>query len=459
MAGRGPQPARSRDDDVVHRLTRLAAALAVGAASLLVGVRPAAATNDPYWPQQWNVRKIHADTAWSVTRGAGTRIGVVDTGIDFGHEEFANGKVVASVSCIGSGGTPAGCHGDAQDDNGHGTHVAGTAAAPADNGRGIAGVAPDASLVVVKALRGDGSGSDTDVGAGILWAAQQGATVINLSLADTTSLLGQLLGSSSPIESAIRQVWARGVVVVVAAGNDAGCGAGGQSQNYGTLPALVVTATGPEDELACYALPLGTAQWGVAAPGGDGTAPSRQVVSTYWFPGRVNSYGNAEGTSMSAPHVAGVAALLESQGLRGISVVDRILSTTDPVSCGAGCHGRVNAARAVGSGPPASAAVAVGPASAPTRPSAPTALTAAPPPPATTGAPAATSQPTPVTVPTASPAEPSEQVLKTATPRTSLAADRRRPYPAAGLALLLALGTGGATALKIRRISRPGAGR
>jgi subtilisin family serine protease len=142
----------------VHRVARLVAALAVGGASLLVGVQPAGATNDPYWAQQWNVRKIQADAAWPVTRGAGVRIGVVDTGIDIGHEEFAGGKVVASVSCVDSGGTPAGCHGNAQDDNGHGTHVAGTAAARADNGKGIAGVAPDASLVVVKALGPTGRG-------------------------------------------------------------------------------------------------------------------------------------------------------------------------------------------------------------------------------------------------------------------------------------------------------------
>ena len=442
----------------VHRVARLVAALAVGGAGLLVGARPAAATSDPYWAQQWNVRKIQADAAWSVTRGAGIRIGVVDTGIDIGHEEFGGGKVVASVSCVDSGGTPAGCHGNAQDDNGHGTHVAGTAAARADNGRGIAGVAPDAGLVVVKALRSDGSGTDTDVGAGILWAAQQGATVINLSLADTTSLLGQVLGSSSPIDAAIRQVWASGVVVVVAAGNASSCGVGGPSQNYGTLPAVVVTSTGPEDELACYSLPLGSAQWGVAAPGGDGTAPARQIVSTYWFPGRANSYGNAEGTSMAAPHVAGVAALLESQGLRGINVVNRILSTTDAVSCGAGCHGRVNAARAVGSGPPAPTPAPAGSTPAPTHPTAssvPTASAAAvvPPPSDTTEAPTITG---PLAPATSLPAPAPEQALPAVRPRTPFVADRRRPYSAAGLALVLVLGMAVAIAVTTARLRRDG---
>src|SRR5207249_1805493 len=121
-----------------------------------------------------------AEAAWTRTTGAGVRIGIVDTGVDLDHEDLA-GKVVASASCAGSKGDVAKCTGTAQDDQGHGTHVSGIAAAIKDNGKGVSGVAPNAELVVAKVLGKAGTGSSEDVIGGIKWVVDHGAKVVNLS--------------------------------------------------------------------------------------------------------------------------------------------------------------------------------------------------------------------------------------------------------------------------------------
>src|SRR5438132_872377 len=154
-------------------------------ASLLVSLiaQPAWASNDPLFAQQWGLAQIGAPTAWATTTGSGVRVGIVDTGVDLTHEDLA-GKVVESTSCVGAAGDPAKCQGSAQDDQGHGTHVAGIIAATRDNNLGISGVAPDAQLVVAKALSAQGAGSIADITAGIKWVVDHGARVVNLSLGD-----------------------------------------------------------------------------------------------------------------------------------------------------------------------------------------------------------------------------------------------------------------------------------
>src|SRR5437868_4855227 len=124
------------------RARRLIAAMVVTAMG--VGLAPAGsarADDDGEVRSQWALTQVGAPQAWALTTGAGLRIGVVDTGVDIGHEDLA-GKVVASTNCIGAAGVPARCSGTGQDDNGHGTHVAGIAAAVRGNGLGIAGIAP-----------------------------------------------------------------------------------------------------------------------------------------------------------------------------------------------------------------------------------------------------------------------------------------------------------------------------
>lgn len=319
------------------------------------------ATYDPYFGEQWALQAIKAPTAWAVSTGAGVRIGIIDTGIDLGHEDLA-AKVVAATSCVGSNGNPGLCGGSAQDDQGHGTHVAGIAAAITGNGVGVAGVAPDAQLVVVKALGANGSGALNDVNAGIEWAVDHGARVINLSLEADTGQVVALPGQS--LVQGIDYAWQHGVIPVVAAGNSTPSLFG--PQGYAGIPAVIVGATGPADEVAWYSSPLVNAQWGLVAPGGDsrgsngqascaGALAARCIVSTGWFAGGTNQYADDEGTSMAAPHVSGVLALLLAQGLSPQQAVNRLLATADKIPCGQSCAGLVDAAAAVGAPTPAAA--------------------------------------------------------------------------------------------------------
>jgi hypothetical protein len=205
-------------------------------------------------------------------------------------------------------------------------------------------MAPDAHLVSARAVSGDGSGTDADVGAAIRWVVDHGASVVNLSLgAEATSRVAFGPGFSSGVEYA----WSHGAVPVVAAGNSS------QSPNFGNLHMIVVAATGPTGALAGYSNHLTGAHWGVAAPGGasDGN-PYDDVVSTY--PG--NMYATIAGTSMSAAHVSGAIALLRAKGYGRDDAVQRLLATA--VRCDGCGTGRIDAAAAVGAGaaPPPSAA-------------------------------------------------------------------------------------------------------
>ena len=349
---------------------RLGVLLALGLAVSGTAARATAGANDPVFEQglQWGLEHIGVPQAWATSRGDGVTIAIVDSGIDLGHEDLS-GKVVAQTSCIGTGGDSGKCSGSAQDDNGHGTHVAGIAAATTDNHRGVAGVAPDAKLLVVRVLTNtcgnDGcsaTGTSGDVAAGIRWAADHGADIINLSLGGGT--LQGALGCA--FCDAIDYAWSKGVISVIAAGNDSLLPAG-----FGNEPAVVVTATTRDDARASYSNAssgiLQSARWPVSAPGGEGETDKadcatggtpKGVLSTYWISGHQNEYACLAGTSMAAPHVSGVLALLLAQGRTPQGAVDRLLATArdlgtpgrDP-SFGVGI---IDAAKAVGPAPPAS---------------------------------------------------------------------------------------------------------
>ena len=382
---------------------------AAAVVTLALMAAPASATNDPFWDRQWGPALVGAPEAWATTTGAGVIIGVVDSGIDLGHEDLV-GKVAAATACVGTGGDPSRCAASpsaAQDGVGHGTHVAGIAAASKDNGKGIAGIAPDARLAVARVFEGSSASLD-DVDAGIRWVVDNGARVVNLSLGGGGGLLGSLLGGGggSSLAPAIEYAWSRGAVTVLAAGNTNFLGLG--SANYGTVNAVVVGATGPNDQPASYSSPIGNAKWAIAAPGGDvsrgGTAAA--IYSSFVRPGVANDYAFLEGTSMAAPHVSGALALLLSRpGTTNARAVEILLATANrSVRCGANCAGRLDVAAAVAA---TGATPAPVPPAAPVPPPAPVTPAIAAPRPAPappTAPPPTTPTTTPVPPPPADPA-------------------------------------------------------
>ena len=238
------------------------------AAGLLLS--PAGASNDRDYGKLWNLEKIGAPDAWSRTTGAKVRVGIVDAGIDLAHEDLA-GRVVAATSCLKSKGDPAQCTGNGQDDVGHGTHVAGIVAANRDNGIGVAGVAPDAELVVAKVADSGGGISIEDANAGIRWVVDHGARVVNLSLGDFIFVRTAAFGTR--LAEGIEYAWKKGAVPVIASGNSDLFGAGVGSQDYGELDALVVGSTGPDDLVADYSSPRAT-------PSGRSSPPAAPATAT-----------------------------------------------------------------------------------------------------------------------------------------------------------------------------------
>ena len=329
------------------------------------GASPAGgpATGDPLGPAQWGLAQIKAPGAWARgARGAGVTIAVLDTGADLSHPDL-QGKLVGGTDYVKVGD---GCAGP-QDENGHGTHVAGIAAANTGNGIGVAGVAPDAKVMPVRVL--DAEGAEPSEGAvydAIRWAADHGADVINLSLADLP-LQGTLDGTSADAEAAVDHAWSKGALVVAAASNESFplC-------NYPAAArhAVCAAATDSRGLPAAYSnFPNATTgAVGVRAPGGEGSPIfceySGDVWSTVW-PGDgtdsiedcpVKGYETFAGSSMAAPHVAGVAALLAGRGLSNAQIVECLRRTSsrggssDPVFG----YGIVNADAAVASCAPGS---------------------------------------------------------------------------------------------------------
>jgi serine protease len=326
---------------------RMAAALAFVALMVLTAAG-AGASDDRFFTQQWNLAQIGAPDAWSRSTGAGVLIGIVDSGIDPSHPDLA-GKIEAFADCIGGS-----CReGPARDSDGHGTAVSGIAAAKTGNGAGIAGVAPDARLIVARVLGPDGTGVTEDINRAIQWVVDKGARVVNLSLGEPDLVIVSRLGT--PLRSGVEYAWTRGAIPVLASGNyDELSGTG--SANYGDLHAVVVGATDKAGKVPGYSTSLGNAQWGLVAPGGNGRGPGDDVISP--IPGA--RYEWVAGTSMAAPHVSGALAVLLAQGLSPSAAVDRLLGSLDhSVPCGLGCRGRLDLKAAVAAAvPPSSTTVA-----------------------------------------------------------------------------------------------------
>jgi len=237
--------------------------------------------NDPEWPKQWGPAKMEADYAWNITTGdPSVLVAVIDTGIDWNHPDLAANYVPLGYDWANNDPDP-------MDDYGHGTHVAGTVAAVVNNGVGIAGLA-QVRIMAEKVLDEGGSGSLSDVTRGIVHSVDQGAKIINLSLGSYVK--------SNLLHEAVKYAYDRNVLVVAAAGNDAT-----SVKHYPAAydEVVAVTATDESDNPASF---TNYGDWVEVA------APGVRIYSTFWD----DSYVYASGTSMSAPHVAGVAALIWS---------------------------------------------------------------------------------------------------------------------------------------------------
>ncbi|MFV0318134.1 MAG: S8 family serine peptidase [Microthrixaceae bacterium] len=243
-----------------------------------------AVTNDPLIGDQWSNEKVPYTTVWQCGRGAGIDIAVLDTGVDRTHPDLAGHTTTGGSSLGGQGSVVPG--GGGTDPHGHGTHVAGIAAATADNSTGIAGVAPDATIIPVRVLDASGSGFNVDVAAGITWAADAGAEVINLSLGGPNQ--------AASVANAIAYATSKGVVVVAAAGNG---GVNGAPQYPGADNRTIAVAS-VDSNLAVSTFSTRGNYVDIAAPGGS-------ILST--VPGAL--YTTKSGTSMATPFISGVVAL------------------------------------------------------------------------------------------------------------------------------------------------------
>ena len=287
-------------DQVVGRLAALRARADVRVAEV---DRPVAAQYEPLRDLQWNLDRIRIDGSREhAPRADGQVLAVLDTGVDATHPDL-EGVVLPGWDALGQTDGRTDAHG-------HGTHVAGIAAALADNGREIAGVAPGLAILPVRVLDDAGLGAASDVAAGIHWAVANGATIVNLSL-----------GSREPsdvLADAVRSAVAQGVVVVAAAGN--------LSDDRPVWPAAMrevigVTATDDADGLPPFAS-HGT--WV------DLAAPGTGILSLHPTPSLRTMMS---GTSMAAPLVAGVAALLRAREpeLTPAMVRSRLVYTSEDI--------------------------------------------------------------------------------------------------------------------------------
>ena len=276
-------------------------------------------SNDTYRSKQWALNTLRAESVWKKSTGARVVVAVVDTGVSANHPDL-RGHVLSGKDFVAPGTS-------ATDENGHGTHVSGIIAAVAGNGRGIAGLAKNSRILPVRVLDAQGSGYSDDVANGIIWAADHGANVINMSLGSTQS--------DSAEEAAVAYAISKNVVVVAAAGND-GCSRGlllGIGSTKPSYPAaysgvLGVGAISSNGALASYS---DCGSWV------DVVAPGSGILST--MIDRPNSdlgctagagYCTLSGTSMATPYAAATAALEIAKlgtGWRQSTVRSRIQSS------------------------------------------------------------------------------------------------------------------------------------
>ena len=249
--------------------------------------------NDPEYSKQWNLRSINVEAAWDETKGSGVTVAVIDTGIspvpDLKDTKFVKGYDFVNDRI------------EAYDDAGHGTHVAGTIAQSTNNGYGVAGVAYEASLMPLKVLAASGGGTVADIAEAIRYAADNGADVINMSLGGS--------GESKLMEEAIDYAYQKGVFLVAAAGNS--------SQNSASYPARYphVIGVAALDSVGVKA-PYSNFGAGVDISAPGGSEAGKILQETIDPETNEAVFVGYQGTSMAAPHVAGVAALVKATGVK-----------------------------------------------------------------------------------------------------------------------------------------------
>ena len=326
--------------------------------------------NDPKFGSQWNIAKLGLPAAWDITKGsASVTIAIIDSGIAINHEDL-----------VGRYGSRADV-----DDYGHGTQVAGTAGANTGNALGMAGVCRLCTLTSYKVLDSTGSGTDAALASAIVAAANDGAKVINMSLG--------AYGASSTVQDAVNYAWGKGAVLIGAAGND-----NTTTQFFPAAGANVISVGGSTSSDA----KVSTSNYGswvkVVAPGLGITVPTM-----------AGSYTLASGTSIAAPHVAGLAGLIFSANpaLTNVQVVNLILTNVDVVAAG----NRINACKAVAGAAGTTCATATtstttttpAPTVAPTATPVPTIAPTVAPTPVPTVAPTVAPTPAPTATPTPAP--------------------------------------------------------
>lgn len=238
--------------------------------------------NDPLLSQQWGLTRIGAFDAWNITQGSpSVVVAVIDSGLDFSHPDRP-ANLVPGYDFVDDDAIP-------DDQFGHGTHVTGIIAAATDNGQGVAGVAPGVSIMELRVLSSSGVGNEYDVGRALEFVTDPGhpARIVNMSLGGNTN--------DAFMQQAVADASAQGALLVASAGN-------APSLSPPVYPAaypgvLAIGAIDSSDSVASFS--IRSSYTFLAAPGVS-------IYSTY----RGGSYGYLSGTSMAAPHVAGVAALM-----------------------------------------------------------------------------------------------------------------------------------------------------
>ncbi|MEA2650862.1 MAG: serine protease [Chloroflexota bacterium] len=288
--------------------------------------------NDPKTAGQYSLDRMRVRDAWSLSKGGSGVVAVLDTGVQANHPDLV-GRVLGGYDFVNTDS-------NAGDDNGHGTWVAGIIAANPNDGYGIAGISWSDKILPVKIMSSTGTGDTADLTAGIIWAANHGATVINMSVGG--------FPAAQYVQDAVNYAWGKGVVLVGAAGNN--------NREETFFPAsftnvVSVSATQVNDEFA---------NWSSYGPKVDVSAPGASVqttnctVCTYAGHDTWGDHTYISGTSFATPNVAGVIALIRARypSYTPAQVVSRLISTADDLGR-AGYenrygNGRVNAYRALG---------------------------------------------------------------------------------------------------------------